>query len=59
MALILLPQPHSSCSHTAILKNRRLLEDKVVAMLGSNQILLFVLAYLSLCMGLPLDACAY
>ena len=28
-----MPQPHSSCSHTAILARRRILEDKAVATL--------------------------
>ena len=35
MGFILMPQAHSSTSHTAILKNRRLLEDKAVAILES------------------------
>ena len=33
MAFVLMPQPHSSCSHTAILAHRRILEDKAVATL--------------------------
>lgn len=35
MGFILMPQAHSSTPHTAILKNRRLLEDKALAILES------------------------
>jgi len=35
VGFILMPQAHSSTSHTAILKNRRLLEDKSIATLKS------------------------
>ena len=33
MCFALLPQPHSSATHTAILQHRRLVEDKAVAIL--------------------------
>ena len=36
MGFVLMPQPHSSCSHTAILTHRRLLEDKAVATLDGT-----------------------
>ena len=34
MGFILMPQAHSSTTHTAIVKNRRLLEDKALSILG-------------------------
>lgn len=32
----LLPQPHSSCNFSTVLKHRRLVEDKVVSKLSSS-----------------------
>lgn len=34
----LLPQPHSSCNLSTVFKHRRLMEDKVIAILGSKQL---------------------
>ena len=39
MAFILMPQQHSSCTHTAILAHRRLLEDKAAAILSGVKLI--------------------
>lgn len=47
LAFFLLPQWHSSTSKTTVLKNRRLLEDKVVGCPGSMSPLHFEAAFLA------------
>jgi len=52
----LLPQNHSSCSHTAILSHRRLLEDKAVAFLDLSACLL-VRFLMEICCSAGLSFC--
>ena len=52
MGFILMPQPHSSAAHSAILSHRRLLEDKATAILAAVQKFMLVSSYIEVILGI-------